>query len=244
MGSVHDVVPARGGRLAARLGQGLTRELWLVQIGVFLNALGWGAVLPFEVIYLHDGRGLSLGTAGLVVGTLTGVAVIAAPLTGPLIDRFGARAAAAGAGIALAAGYAGLAFAHSAAVAFAAAAVGGAGNGGLLPAQSALIAALAARDVRHRATAVSRVCTNVGFGAGGAAGGLVAGYGLPGLVALLLLNAVTYLGYVGVRILVVRNPPRTEPLGGGYRRVLRDGAFVHLAATNAVIIAVGWGVLP
>jgi len=244
MGSVHDVVPARGGRIAARLGQGLTRELWLVQIGVFLNALGWGAVLPFEVIYLHDGRGLSLGTAGLVVGTLTGVAVIAAPLTGPLIDRFGARAAAAGAGIALAAGYAGLALAHSAAVAFAAAAVGGAGNGGLLPAQSALIAALAARDVRHRATAVSRVCTNVGFGAGGAAGGLVAGYGLPGLVALLLLNAVTYLGYVGVLILVVRKPPRTEPLGGGYRRVLRDGAFVHLAATNAVIIAVGWGVLP
>src|SRR5262245_65944743 len=87
-----------------RLGLGLSRELWLVQIGVFLNALGWGAVLPFEVIYLHDGRGLSLGTAGLVVGTLTGVAVIAAPLTGPLIDRFGARAAAAGAGLALAAG--------------------------------------------------------------------------------------------------------------------------------------------
>src|ERR1700755_1938618 len=101
----------------------LPADLWVVQAGIFLNALGWGAVLPFEVIYLHEGRGFSLGTAGLVVGTLTGVAVVSAPLVRPLIDRFGARAAAAGAGIALAAGYVGLAFAHGEAAAFAAAAV-------------------------------------------------------------------------------------------------------------------------
>src|SRR5215467_12090468 len=101
-----------------RLSLGLSRELWLVQIGTFVNALGWGAVLPFEVIYLHAGRGFSLGTAGLVVGTLTGVAVVAAPCAGPLIDRFGARGAAAGSGIALAVGYAGLGLAHTEAWAF------------------------------------------------------------------------------------------------------------------------------
>ena len=227
-----------------RLGIGLSRELWLVQIGVFLNALGWGAVLPFEVIYLHDGRGFSLGTAGLVVGTLTGVAVIAAPSAGPLIDRFGARTAAGGAGLALAAGYAGLGFAHTEAAAFAAAAVGGAGNGALLPAQSTLIAGIAAPEIRHRATAVSRVCTNAGFGFGGALGGLVAGFGLNGFVALFLLNAATYVLYVGVLIAVVDEAQRPEPLAGGYRRVARDRAFVRLAVTNTVIIAVGWGVLP
>ena len=95
------------------LGLGLPREIWLIQIGIFLNALGWGAVLPFEVIYLHDGRGFSLGVAGLVVGTVTGVAVLSAPSAGPLIDRLGARAVAAGAGVALAAGYAGLAFSRT-----------------------------------------------------------------------------------------------------------------------------------
>jgi hypothetical protein len=47
----------------------LPRELWIVQAGVFLNYLGWGCVMPFEVIYLHAGRGFSLGVAGLVVGS-------------------------------------------------------------------------------------------------------------------------------------------------------------------------------
>lgn len=225
-----------------RLGYGLSRELWLVQIGVFVNALGWGAVLPFEVIYLHDGRGFSLGTAGLVVGTLTGVAVLSAPCAGPLIDRFGPRTAAAGAGVALAAGYAGLAFAHTESAAFAAAVVAGAGNGALLPSQSSLLAALAPPEVRHRAGAVSRVSTNAGFGLGGALGGLVAGFGLTGLVSLFLVNAVTYLAYVGVLVAVVREPPRPEPLAGGYRRVLRDGPFLQLVVTNTAIIAVGWGV--
>lgn len=227
-----------------RLAFGLSRELWLVQIGIFLNTLGWGAVLPFEVIYLHEHRGFSLGVAGLVVGTLTGVAVVAAPLSGPVIDRFGARACVAGAGIALAVGYAGLAVAETPEAAFAAAVVGGAGNGALNPAQSTLIAALAAPDVRHRAAAVSRVCTNAGFGFGGALGGLLAAQGMAGLVSLFLLNAATYLAYVGVLLLVVREAPRLEPTPGGYRRVLRDSAFVRLVVANAVIIAVGWGVLP
>jgi hypothetical protein len=38
--------------------------------------------MPFEVIYLHDVRGFRLGAAGLVVGAVTGLAVVAA-----LVDR-------------------------------------------------------------------------------------------------------------------------------------------------------------
>jgi MFS family permease len=223
---------------------GLSRELWLVQIGILLNTLGWGAVLPFEVIYLHDGRGFDLGVAGLVVGTLTGAGVVAAPLAGPVIDRLGPRVTAAAAGVALAAGYTGLALAHVPAAAFAAAAVAGLGNGALTPSQSTLLAALAPRELRHRATAVSRVSTNVGFGLGGAVGGLLASFGLNGLVALFLVNAATYLVYVCVLVAVVRDDVRPEPVRGGYGLVLRDRAFLHLALTNVAIIAVGWGVLP
>ncbi len=234
----------RGSGLAVanRLGFGLSRELWLVQLGIFLNMFGYGAVLPFEVIYLHNGRGFSLSVAGLVVGTITGIAVVAVPLAGPLIDRFGARATTIGAGVALAAGYAGLALAQAPAQAFVAAALAGAGNGLLNPSQSTLLAALASSEVRHRSTAVSRVAANAGIGIGGALGGLVAAYGLTGFVALFLANAVTYLVYVAVLIAIVRADVRSQPIAGGYRVVLRDRAFIHLALTNIALIAVGWGV--
>jgi MFS family permease len=128
-----------------RLGFGLPTELWIVEAGIFLNYLGWGGVMPFEVIYLHDGRGFSVGIAGLVVGTVTGLAVVAAPVAGPAIDRFGARATAA-AGMALAAGYTGLALAHEPWQAFIAAAAAGVGNGALIPSQSALLASLVRPD--------------------------------------------------------------------------------------------------
>jgi MFS family permease len=225
-----------------RLGFGLPAELWVVQVGIFLNYLGWGAVLPFEIIYLHDGRGFSLGVAGLVVGTVTGLAVAAAPVAGPVIDRAGARAVTAHAGLALAAGYGGLALAHSPWQAFAAAAAAGAGNGALLPSQSALLASLVPPELRHRATAVSRVAGNVGIGLGGAVGGLVAAYGLNGFVALFLANALTYVLYAAILVAVVREDARPAPVTGGYRDLLRDRPFVRLAATNVAVIAVGWGV--
>jgi MFS family permease len=225
-----------------RLGFGLSRELWIVQVGIFLNYLGWGAVLPFEIIYLHDGRGFSLEVAGLVVGTVTGLAVVAAPVAGPVIDRVGARVTAAGAGIALAAGYGGLAFAHTPRQAFAAAVAAGAGNGALLPSQSTLLASLASPQVRHRASAVSRVAGNLGMGLGGALGGLVAAYGLRGLVVLFLANALSYVLYVVILVVVVPTDARPTPVPGGYRVLVRDRPFLRLALTNVAVIAVGWGV--
>jgi predicted MFS family arabinose efflux permease len=117
----------------------------------------------------------------------------------------------------------------------------GAGNGALQPSQSALLAALAPPDLRHRVIAVSRVATNVGFGLGGGLGGLVAAHGLAGLVALFLGNAASYLLYVAVLATAVTAERRAEPVPGGYRHVLRDGAFVWLAAINVAVIAVGWG---
>lgn len=226
-----------------RLSFGLSRQVWIVEIGIFLNMLGYGAVLPFEVIYLHDERGFDLGVAGLVVGLVTGVAVVTSPIAGSVIDRVGARATAGAAGLLLAAGYGGLAFAESPRAAFVAAALAGAGNGAIGPSQSALMTALTPRELRHRASAVSRVAVNVGIGLGGALGGLVASFGLNGFVALFLANAATYVVYVAILVATVREDARVARVTGGYRRLLRDRAFVHFALTNIALIAVGWGVL-
>jgi len=225
-----------------RLGFGLSSELWLVQVGIFLNFLGWGGVMPFEVIYLHEARGFSLGVAGLVVGTVTGLAVVAAPLAGPLIDRVGSRATAAAALVALSGGFVGLAFAQTPLQALIAAAAAGIGNGALQPSQSTLLASLAPAELRHRVTAVSRVVSNLGIGIGGAIGGLIAAHGLNGFVVLFLVNAATYLLYAAILLVGVREDARPTPIAGGYRLVLRDRPFVRLALTNVAMIAVGWGV--
>jgi MFS family permease len=116
------------------------------------------------------------------------------------------------------------------------------GNGALVPAQSTLLAALAPADLRHRATAVSRVASNGGIGLGAALGGLVAAGGSGGLAALFVANAVTYVLYALILIATVRRDERLDPLPGGYRLLLHDRPFVHLAVTNVALIAVGWGV--
>jgi MFS family permease len=224
-----------------RLGYGLPAQLWVVQAGVFLNFLGWGGVMPFEVIYLHEARGFSLGIAGLVVGVVTGLAVVAAPISGSLVDRFGSRAIAAVALALLAAGFVGLAFVQTPLQAFLAATAAGLGNGALQPSQSALVASIVPSELRHRATAVSRVASNLGIGLGGALGGLIAAQGLDGFVVLFVLNGVTYLLYALILVVAVREDARPEPIAGGYRIVLRDRPFIRLALINVAVIAVGWG---
>jgi MFS family permease len=225
-----------------RLGYGLPAQLWVVQVGFFLNFLGWGGVMPFEVIYLHEARGFSVGVSGLVVGLVTGLAVVAAPVSGPLIDRFGSRAVAAVALALLAAGFVGLAFVQTPLQAFLAATAAGLGNGALQPSQSALVASIVPSELRHRATAISRVASNLGIGLGGALGGLIATRGLDGFVVLFVANGVTYLLYALILVVAVREDARPEPIAGGYRAVLRDRPFVHLALINVAVIAVGWGV--
>jgi MFS family permease len=219
----------------------LSRQLWIVEAGIFLSMLGYGAVFPYEVIYLHEERGFGLGLAGFVVGLLSGVAVVVAPVAGVMIDRLGARATAVGAGVALAGGYSVLAFATTPAIAVAAACLAGIGNGALQPSQSALMAALAPRDLLQRASGVSRVAVNCGLGLGAAIGGVVAGLG--GFVVLFLANAATYLVYLGILAAAVREDVRPAPEPGGYRQVIRDRALRRFALINVGLIAVGWGVL-
>ena len=118
-----------------RLSFGLSRQLWIVEAGVFLNMLGYGAVFPFEIIYLHEARDFGLGVAGLVVGLVSGVAIVVAPVAGTAIDRVGSRTTAVVSGLALAVGYGSLAFTTTPTMAVAAAALAGVGNGGLQPSQ-------------------------------------------------------------------------------------------------------------
>src|SRR5205809_7924445 len=71
---------------------GLSRPVVILQGGNALNYFGYGLVLPFEIIYLHQIRYFSTPTAGQDVAATTRTWAIVTPPTGLLIDRYSAKA--------------------------------------------------------------------------------------------------------------------------------------------------------
>src|SRR4051794_41746128 len=68
----------------------LPRIVWIIQLGNVVNFFGYGLVLPFELIYLHDHRGFSLPMSGLIVSTVMAVNDPAGPAHATL-DRKSTR---------------------------------------------------------------------------------------------------------------------------------------------------------
>jgi MFS family permease len=89
---------------------GLPRPVLALQGGWALNNVGTGLILPFEIIYLHAGRGFSTATAGLVVATVMGTASVVTLPSGALLDRFSAKRLLIAGSVLNALGYGGLAF--------------------------------------------------------------------------------------------------------------------------------------
>src|SRR6186713_1010830 len=144
-------------------------------------------VIPFMFIYLHNVRGIELGVAGLIVGTHAVISIVAGPVFGSQIDRFGGKRMLALALLILAVGYAGYTVVHKPWQGFLVALVSGIGVGGFWPAQSTLITGLTPPDQRPSAFAMQRVVMNLGIGLGALAGGLIASSDSPGSFTVLFL---------------------------------------------------------
>jgi MFS family permease len=221
----------------------LPRDVWLLQLGGVLNSFGNGVVLPFLVIYLHDVRGFGLGISGVIVSVSAAAQLCAGVFAGPLVDRFGAKHVL-GAGLVLqAVGIGLLPLVREPWQAFVLIAVEGAGSAGFWPSQSTLIARLTPPHRRHAAFAQQRVTMNLGIGIGGLAGGLIAVVSQPtSFTVLFLVDAATFLAYVGVLFLIADPGPGTEEGAdaSSYRAVLRDGLFIRLWTLNFLFVAAGY----
>jgi MFS family permease len=231
-------------RLLRSLDPRLPRAVHTLQVGGLISALGNGMLIPFLFIYLHNVRGIGLGVAGLVVGTNAVVSLVAGPLAGTLVDRHGGRFVLSVALVVLTVGYAGFAFVHSPWQGFLAAAIAGIGNGFFWPAQSTLLAGLSPPDRRHATFAMQRVMMNLGIGVGALIGGLIADADRPGtFLVLFLVDAATFLAYLGVLLAAVPEPAlsrATHAEGpGSYAEVLRHGAFVAVVGLNTLFIFAG-----
>src|SRR5207237_10593069 len=97
----------RVSRVVAGWRTGLSRPVLILQGGNALNYFGYGLVLPFEIIYLHQIRAFSTSTAGLVLAATMGTSAIVTPPTGALRDRYSAKATAVAATLAHTLGYPG-----------------------------------------------------------------------------------------------------------------------------------------
>ena len=222
----------------------LPLPVWLLQVGGLMNSFGNGLALPFLVIYLHNVRGFSLGTAGLIVAISSAGLVGAGIFAGPLIDRFGPKRVL-GTGLVLqAVGYGLLPLVRSPWQAFVLVGIEGAGSAGFWPSQSTLISRLTPAARRHAAFAQQRVTMNLGIGLGGLAAGLIAHVDDPtSFTVLFVLDAFTFLAYVGVLAFI--RDPGVEPSEAGdvpasYRAVLRHKTFLGLWGLNFLFVFAGY----
>ncbi|MGH3020749.1 MAG: MFS transporter [Gaiellaceae bacterium] len=223
----------------------LPRSVWILNFGGLANAVGNGLAFPFLVIYLHNVRGFSLATAGLVLATTGAVSLLCGPAVGVVVDRIGGRATLAGALVLLAVGFGSYPLIHKPWHAFLASAVAGVGNAGFWPSQSALIAGLTPQSRRHGAFALQRVTRNLGIGLGGVAGGLIATTANPtSFTVLFLLDAATFLVFVAM-LPLVPEPALPEADGDGvvparYRDVLRNRVFLGIVVLNVLFVTAGY----
>jgi MFS family permease len=220
----------------------LPRSVQTLQAGGLVSAFGNGLLIPFLFIYLHNVRDIGLGTAGLIVAANAVVSIAAGPVFGSLVDRVGGRTMLAIALVVLAVGYGSFALVVEPWQGFLASIVTGIGNGGFWPAQSTMLATLSPPDRRHATFAMQRVTMNLGIGLGALVGGLIADAARPNtFVALFLLDALTFVVYLGVLLAAV---PEVAHGGGSsrpgsYANVFRHRAFVGVVGLNTLFIFAG-----
>jgi MFS family permease len=236
----------RVSHLTAGWRTGLSRSVLILQAGNALNYFGYGLVLPFEIVYLHQIRGYSTPTAGLVLAATMATSAIATPPTGALVDRYSAKALVAAGSLASALGYAGFAFVDRPWQGFACSIVSGAGLGVAGTANRTLVVRLIRPEQRAAAFALNRVAGNFGIGSGATVAGFIVASAerLSTFQLLYFFDAATYAGFAVIVLTAVPSPraeiaTATDANETGFRAVARDRRFLIVIAANIVLVVVG-----
>lgn len=223
----------------------LPAPVWILNLGLAVNSVGNGLVVPFLLIYLHNVRGFSLGVAGLVPTVHFGTALVCGVVAGSVFDRLGGRATAAGALVLLAVGFGLFPLVAEPWHAVVLAALAGAGRGAFWPSYSGLLAAVTPPALRPSAYAVQRVGGNLGLALGSLLAGLLVSVSDPRTFTLVfLLNAATSVAFAAALPLVPAvRAARGARAPGRYADVVGDRTFVRLIALNFAFVTAGVALL-
>jgi MFS family permease len=218
----------------------------LLQAGNAVNFFGYGLILPFEIIYLHQFRGFSTATTGLVLAAILGAGTVVTPPSGALLDHFRPKPILIAGNLASALGYAGFALVDQPWQAFACAVVAGAGTGAAGTANQTLLITLITPEQRPASFALGRVAQNLGLGFGATVAGFIVSLAqhLRSFQTLYLFDAITYAAFALVVLAMVPNPraaaAHAGAAGRGFRAVARDRKFLIVIAVNLLLIIVGY----
>lgn len=209
----------------------LPRGAWVLFIGTFINRFGT-FVMPFLAIYLTR-NGYTATQAGLAISAYGGGHMVAAFLGGHLADRIGRRHTIVlsmfSSGLAMLALSQASTFASVISLAF----LVGTATELYRPAATALLGDLVQPEQRVAAFAMYRFAINLGFAAGPATAGFLAGRSFFYVFAGDALTSFAF-GFVALFALPhgLRSNSRDEVRGEALRYALRDRPFMlFLAAT-------------
>ncbi|MGN6722476.1 MAG: MFS transporter, partial [Marmoricola sp.] len=229
--------------------QDLPREGKLLLSVVVFEFIGTGLVLPFAVVYLHEGRHLSLGTTGLLLGLQPLVGMIATATLGGAMDRVGARVIAVFGLLCASLGEVTLAFASNVGLAAVGLALGGVAFGVAWPASQTLVAHIVPSEIRQRYFGVNFSLLNLGIGLGGIIGGLVIDTRhLWTFQVIYLADAISFVPSLFILLVALRHirgrAAHEEGVPqGSYREVLQQPAMKTLLMLTFVAAFVGYAQL-
>ena len=201
--------------------------------------------LPIVIVFLHDGRGLSLAAAGFALGVSGAAGLVGTILAGVAADRFGAGRTTVS-GLALAGvGTLGFLAVHSVGIAVVMASLQGAGFGitwvGMFP---LLIHAVQDR-LREDVLGVTYGATNLGLGIGSLIAGTILAVSPDAFDVLFVVDAASYALFAALLIGLgeVRDEPREAGVSAGisaYGAVVRDTRLLAATAISFLLVVAGY----
>ncbi|HTK07119.1 MAG TPA: MFS transporter [Ktedonobacteraceae bacterium] len=232
-------------------------------LAFLIDALGTGLYQPFSLLYFQKIAQLDLPAIGVAFTIATMLTLPMNPLTGSLVDRFGARPLVIVSQLLQATGFLGYLFVRTIPLLFATAFLVTAGNRIFYASATTLIAEVAGYDERDRWFGFVGTIQNVGLIVGGLLAGLIVTFGsFNGYRVLILADVCSFLlmalalcwhraphqpndpveDLFSDRVEVLPNDQADDSLRGrtladeqvGYRVVLADRPFLVLVACNVV----------
>jgi MFS family permease len=240
MNSTPGAPSGRFGGWLARFGFPTKREQRVFVFTAMLDALGTGLILPVTLLYFTLDRDLPAIQVGIGLSIAGALGTLMTPVSGALVDRYGARATGVACHLVSSTAFASYLLVDSFWSFLLVVCLAQCADRMFRPAKTALAVVLADAEDRVRLLAVHRSLRNVGYGLGGALATIALAAGThEAYVIVILGNACSYLITAGL-LTKLPLPPRKRPdeESGGARfvHVLRDRPYVALTLLNMVML--------